>query len=169
MILPLIFLALQLGWGIAVPHPGPVQVAAAQTAKTDPLDVHTVARETASVRGMLEAQVSAWNRGDLDGFMEGYWNSEKLIFASSSGVSRGWEMLRNRYVLNYPDKQAMGELTFSNLEITLLSPDAAFVLGRWQVVRNLPGKEEKLGGVFTLVARKFPAGWRIIADHTSSV
>ena len=113
------------------------------------------------IRAVLDAQVVAWNRGDIEGFMIGYWKSDKTTFLSSSGVSRGWQALLDRYKRGYPDKQAMGTLAFSELEINLLGRDAAFILGRWAL--------DRLGGVFTLVARKFPEGWRIVSDHTSSV
>jgi len=114
---------------------------------------------------VLDSQVAAWNSGNLDGFMQGYWNSPKTTFAGSSGVKRGWQAVLERYRHDYPDRQAMGKLEFSKLEITLLSPDAALVLGEWRLERahHLPG------GVFTLVFRKFPEGWRIIHDHTSLV
>lgn len=126
-------------------------------------------REKALIRGVLERQVEAWNEGDVEQYMQGYWHSDKLVFASSAGFSRGWEKLLERYRYNYPDRKAMGRLEFSELEITLLGDGAALILGEWQVDRELDGRSERLGGVFTLVARKFPYGWRIISDHTSSV
>lgn len=126
------------------------------------------ARAEAEIRAVLDAQVAAWNRGDIEGFMTGYWKSEKTTFLSSSGVSRGWQALLDRYKRGYPDKKTMGMLAFSELEISLLGRDAAFILGRWQLNREKDGKPDRPGGVFTLVARKFPEGWRIVSDHTSS-
>ena len=117
------------------------------------------------LRALLNAQVAAWNRGDLEGFMQGYWKSAETVFASSSGVSRGWQPLLDRYRRNYPDRRSMGVLAFSGLEITVLGPKAAMVLGRWQLKRE----SDQPGGIFTLVARKFPEGWRIVHDHTSTV
>jgi beta-aspartyl-peptidase (threonine type) len=119
----------------------------------------------AALQSLLDAQVTAWNRGDIEGFMDGYWKSEKTTFAGASGVSRGWQALLERYRRTYPDRAAMGTLTFSDLEITLLGRDAAFVLGRWHLERA----SGPVGGVFSLVVRKFPDGWRIIHDHTSVV
>ena len=116
-----------------------------------------------AIHAVLDEQVAAWNRGDVEGFMAGYWRSEKLTFVSSSGVTRGWQGVLERYHRSYPDKKAMGTLTFSNLEITVLSPDAATVLGHWQLERDA-GRPE---GYFTLILRKLPEGWRIIQDHTS--
>ena len=117
----------------------------------------------AEIRALLDKQVAAWNRGDLDTFMETYWNSPKTVFAGSSGVFKGWQAVLGRYKRTYPDRAAMGHTTFSSLEITQLAPDAALVIGHWHLKRA----GGNLGGVFTLVLRKFPEGWRIILDHTS--
>ncbi len=118
-----------------------------------------------ALRALLRAQAEAWNRGDLEAFMAGYWKSDQTTFASSSGVFRGWQGLLDRYRRTYPGRAAMGRLEFSDLEITPLAPDAALILGRWQLERAT----DRPGGVFTLVARRFPEGWRIIHDHTSRV
>ena len=120
---------------------------------------------TAAMRTLLASQVEAWNRGDIAGFMEGYWQSERATFAGSQGVSRGWQALLDRYRRSYPNRAAMGRLEFSEVEVTLLGADAALVLGHWQLERE----KDRPGGVFTLVARRFPEGWRIIHDHTSVV
>lgn len=117
----------------------------------------------AGIRAMLAAQVSAWNRGDVAGFMEGYWKSPAVAYVSASGVVKGWQQMLDRYRKAYPDGRAMGQLTFSNVEITVLAPDAALALGYWQLDRS----QGITGGVFTLVVRRFPEGWRIINDHTS--
>jgi ketosteroid isomerase-like protein len=116
------------------------------------------------LRALLTAQVADWNRGDIDGFMRGYWNSPETIFAGASGVSRGWQTVLDHYHKNYPDRAAMGHLDFSELEITPLGNDAALILGRWHLTRDAG----PAGGIFTLVARRFPEGWRIIHDHTST-
>jgi len=118
-----------------------------------------------AVRRLLEDQAAAWNRGDLDGFLAGYWNSEKTAFAGSQGILHGWKVLRERYRKNYPDRKAMGTLTFSALEVTPLCARAALVLGKWHLDREAGA----VGGVFSLVLRQFPEGWKIIADHTSLV
>lgn len=117
------------------------------------------------IRAVLEEQAAAWNRGDIEGFMKGYWKSERTVFAGANGVTHGWQNLLERYCRGYPDRKTMGKLTFSDLEITVLSRDAAVVLGRWQLEREAG----PVGGVFTLVARKMPEGWRIVHDHTSTV
>lgn len=118
----------------------------------------------ADIRGLLNSQVDAWNRGDVESFMQGYWHSEETSFSGTNGVTRGWEGLLARYKRNYPDRKAMGKLTFGKIEVTSLCADAAMILGEWHLER-----EEPVGGVFTLVARRFPEGWRIIHDHTDTV
>src|SRR6266849_3753416 len=120
--------------------------------------------DEAAIRALLEAQQAAWNRGDIEAFMVGYWKSDRTEFVGADGVERGWQAVLERYRRRYPNRQAMGKLTFSDLEITMLAPNAAFILGRWQLERE----KDRPGGVFTLIARNFPEGWRIIHDHTSS-
>ena len=119
----------------------------------------------ADVRAVLDTQVEAWNRGDVDAFMQGYWKSEQTEFVGSNGLLRGWQAVLERYRQAYPDRHAMGTLTFSDLEINLLGPEAALVVGRWRLERE----HDRPDGVFTLVLRRFPEGWRIIHDHTSVV
>jgi len=116
------------------------------------------------IHAVLESQQDAWNRGDLVAFMQGYWKSDRTEFVGASGIQRSWQAVLDRYRQGYPDRTAMGKLTFSNLEITMLGPKAAFVLGEWRLGRA----SDQPHGVFTLIFRKFPEGWRIIHDHTSA-
>ena len=117
-----------------------------------------------AVRAVLDAQVADWNKGDLEGFMEGYWHSPKLSFSSGADVTRGWDATLERYKKKYRSERAeMGKLTFRDLEIEPLGPDAALVRGHWQLVRS----KDKPGGVFTLIFRRLPEGWKIVHDHTS--
>ena len=118
-----------------------------------------------AITNVLTNQQSAWNRGDVQAFLEGYWRSKELTFAGSSGVSRGWDAVFARYQKNYPDRAAMGTLDFSGLEYRFLGPDAALLLGRWHLKRE----SGDIGGVFSLVLQRFPEGWRIVHDHTSLV
>ncbi|HTK38877.1 MAG TPA: DUF4440 domain-containing protein [Pyrinomonadaceae bacterium] len=115
------------------------------------------------IRAVMNDQVAAWNRGDIDGFMRGYWNSEKLTFVSGTNITRGWQPTLDRYKKNYDSRAKMGTLAFSDLEITVLSKDAAVVLGSWSLTRE----KDNPHGKFTLVFRKFKDGWRIVQDHTS--
>ncbi len=121
--------------------------------------------DTRAINDVLSAQQSAWNRGDVDAFLVGYWPSPELTFSGSSGVSRGWDGVLARYKKSYPNHAAMGQLEFSDLEFRFLGSDAALVLGQWHLKRA----SGDIGGVFTLVWQKFPDGWKIIHDHTSAV
>jgi len=120
-------------------------------------------RIESDIRAVMNDQVAAWNRGDIDGFMHGYWNSPKLTFVSGTNVTRGWQPTLDRYKKNYDSREKMGTLAFSDLEITVLSKDAAVVLGSWSLARE----KDNPHGKFTLVFRKFKDGWRIVQDHTS--
>lgn len=117
----------------------------------------------AGVRALLKKQVADWNRGDVTAFMRGYWKSPQTEFVNTDGILRGWEAMLGRYRKSYPDRASMGHLDFTNLEVTVLGPEAALAVGHWQLKRQ----NDTPGGVFTLVFRKFPEGWRIINDHTS--
>ena len=117
------------------------------------------------IRALLNSQAAAWNRGDVQEFMATYWNSEETTFAGAKGVVSGWRAVFDRYRREYPDRKAMGTVAFSKVEVTWLAPDAALVLGHWQLERD----KDRPGGVFTLVMRRFPEGWRIIHDHTTVV
>jgi len=147
LILSLIFAALML----------------AGTTNSETLNSPPESSDLVAIRALLQAQQEAWNRGDIDTFMVGYWKSDRTEFVGGSGILRGWQAVLDRYRKTYPDKAAMGMMTFSDLEITMLSPDSAYILGRWRLERD----KDRPGGVFTLIAKKFPEGWRIIHDHTS--
>jgi uncharacterized protein (TIGR02246 family) len=121
--------------------------------------------DTKAINAVLNTQQAAWNHGDVNAFLVGYWHSNDLTFSGSSGVSRGWDGVFARYKKTYPDRAAMGQLDFSELEFRFLGPDAALVLGRWHLKRE----KDDVGGVFTLVWQRFPDGWKIIHDHTSAV
>jgi ketosteroid isomerase-like protein len=111
----------------------------------------------------MDDQAAAWNRGDLEAFMLGYWSSDKLVFVSGDDVTRGWQQTLDNYKKTYNTREKMGTLTFSDLEITVLSKDAAFVLGSWSLLR----RDDNPKGKFTLLWRKFREGWRIVHDHSS--
>jgi len=121
-------------------------------------------KSSLSIRKVMDDQAAAWNRGDIDAFMSiGYWKSEKLTFVSGDKVTHGWQQTLDNYKKGYDSREKMGVLTFSDLEITLLSKDAAVVLGNWSLARE----KDNPHGKFTLTFRKFKEGWRIILDHTS--
>ena len=115
------------------------------------------------IRDVMNAQTAAWNRGDIAGFMDGYWKSENLVFVSGANVTKGWQPTLDRYKKNYATPEKMGALTFSELEVEVLSKDAAVVLGSWALKRA----GDAPGGKFTLIFRRFKDGWKIVHDHTS--
>jgi ketosteroid isomerase-like protein len=115
------------------------------------------------IRKVMDEQVVAWNNGDIDGFMKGYWNSPDLTFVSGTNVTKGWTPTLERYKKSYDSRAKMGILTFSDLDITILSKDSAVVLGKWSLKRDA----DNPNGLFTLTFRKIKEGWRIILDHTS--
>jgi len=118
----------------------------------------------AEIQSVLSAQQDAWNRGDIDAFMNGYAQSASTVFVSEDEVRRGWETVRDRYRIRYSDRAKMGTLSFSDIEVTMLSPDAAIVLGRWRLKRA----NDEPHGRFTLIFKLLPEGWRIVHDHTST-
>jgi len=125
----------------------------------------TTEEDRADIQGILKAQQTAWNKGDIEAFVTGYWKSPELTFSGVDGVQRGYDAVLARYKKSYPDKAAMGNLDFSDLEFHFLGKDAALVLGRWHLTRE----KDAPGGVFSLVWQRFPEGWKIIHDHTSLV
>jgi len=119
-----------------------------------------------AIRQVLETQVKAWNQHDLESFMTGYWNSPELTFFSGGHEAHGWQAALDRYRKNYQgQRREMGKLEFSDLRIEPLSPDAAFVRGGWHLTLS-DGKTPH--GLFTLIVRKFPEGWKIVHDHSAA-
>jgi len=117
-----------------------------------------------AIRTVLNAQAAAWNRGDVEGYMNGYDRSPKTEFVGGDSITRGWQEVLDRYKQKYDTRDKMGTLTFTDLEIQILSPNAALVLGRWRLKRA----NDEPHGTFTLLFRKTKAGWRIVHDHSSS-
>jgi len=118
---------------------------------------------TTEIRAVIDKQVTAWNGGDIEGFMTGYWRSNNLVFISGDSVTRGWQTTLDRYKKSYDSRAKMGVLSFTDVEVNVISKDAAVVLGSWALERD----KDKPHGKFTLTFRKFAEGWRIIMDHTS--
>jgi uncharacterized protein (TIGR02246 family) len=122
--------------------------------------------ETAAIRKVLDKQVDDWNKKDLDAFLDGYWRSLDVVFQSGSTRTNGFEAMRERYRKSYQaDGKEMGKLAFSDVDVVVLAPDAALVRGKFRLTMS-DGRTPS--GIFTLVVRKLPEGWRIIHDHTSS-
>ena len=131
-----------------------------------PTRCQTSSSPESAIEAVLHAQQEAWNRHDLDAFMTGYWNSPELTFFSGASEHDGWQAAMARYREAYASPgHEMGKLDFSSLRVERLGPDAAFVRGAWHLTM-LDGKTPH--GLFTLVFRRFPGGWKIVHDHTSA-
>jgi ketosteroid isomerase-like protein len=125
----------------------------------------TQAENQAAVLRVLQLQQIAWNRGDIEGFMNGYWRSHDTVFVSGDTVTRGWQTVHDRYLSKYPTEEKMGQLTFAEVEVRMFGYDGALVFGRWQLDRAT----DKPHGRFTVVLRKTSGDWKIVHDHTSTV
>ena len=124
------------------------------------------ARDGAEILAVLQAQADAWNRGDLEAFVDGYHRSEQTVFAGGDKVHRGFDAMVRRYHEAYPTREKMGRLAFSRITFEQLEADRAVMTGTWEL--ELAGTDKRPGGVFTLIWRKFDQGWKIVHDHTSS-
>ncbi|MGI9158739.1 MAG: YybH family protein, partial [Saprospiraceae bacterium] len=120
-------------------------------------------RAETAIRAIMARQEAAWNRGDLEAFMDGYWRSDSLQFIGSRGLTYGWHQTLDNYRKGYPDRAAMGTLTFTLLSVQPLSQKSAFVVGKWHLKRNAGD----LSGHFTLLWKKIKGAWVIVADHSS--
>ncbi len=116
------------------------------------------------IKNIMHDQELAWNRGDLDAFMEGYWKSDSLMFVGSKGPTYGWQQTLDNYKKGYPNAQAMGQLTFTNLQFSPLENDHFLVVGKWHLERT---DLENLEGHYSLVWKRINGQWVIIADHSS--
>ena len=115
------------------------------------------------IRDILNAQTVSWNKGNLDEFMQGYWNNDSLMFIGKNGVTYGYTNTLNNYKKSYPDTAAMGRLAFDIVQVKKLSPDYYFVIGKWMLTRTAGN----LQGHYTLVFKKIGGKWKIISDHSS--
>ena len=128
------------------------------TIKQDPNEIN-------SIKKMLASQQDCWNNGDIDGFMQGYWQSKELIFTSlNNKPTYGWNNTLQRYKNSYPTKSSMGELKFKILDLKLISKTTATVKGEWEIIREL----DNPNGLFWLDIKKFNANWLITKDSTIS-
>jgi ketosteroid isomerase-like protein len=116
------------------------------------------------ILALLTNQAEAWNRGDIEGYMQGYWNSDSTLFSSGGNLIRGFNAVLERYRKRYATRAAMGRLEFDDVEINPRSPTSAVVVGVWRLER----KNDRPWGRFTLLVEKKTDGWKITVDHTSS-
>jgi ketosteroid isomerase-like protein len=117
----------------------------------------------ASIRQIMADQAAAWNKGNIDEFMKGYWNNDSLVFVGQSGLSYGYGTALANYKKHYDSPDKMGQLFFTLLSIKKLSSDYCFVLGKWLLKR----KAGDVGGIYSLLFRKIDGHWQIVVDHTS--
>jgi len=128
-------------------------------------NAQSIESRIASIQQVLQNQQQAWNEGDIEGFMMGYWQSDSLTFIGKKGITRGWQASLDNYKKSYPDKVSMGELQFNIVAIKLLSKTNAFVVGKWHLKRQ--ENKGDLQGHFTLLFKKINNVWLIISDHSS--
>lgn len=121
-------------------------------------------KDAQAILRVMNNQQKSWNKGDLAGFMAGYWNHDSLVFIGKRGPSYGWEPVMSNYRKSYPDAAAMGQLQFDKLDVRVLSTRNAWVMGRWELTKE----EKTVGGWFTLLFEKKNGQWVIVADHTGS-
>jgi ketosteroid isomerase-like protein len=120
-------------------------------------------KDEIAIQKVMSDQQDAWNRGNIDDFMKGYWQNDSLIFVGRTGITYGYQRALDNYKKGYSNPDKMGQLTFTQLSIKKLSSDHYFVIGKWALKR----KVGDVGGIYTLLFRKIDGHWRIIADHTS--
>ena len=116
------------------------------------------------IKSVLQKQITLWNKGDIEGFMEYYEKSPDLKFVGKSGVVSGWEATLQRYLKSYPNRETMGTLDFDIQEVNITAGKTAWVLGRWHLTRPTVGD---VGGYFTLLMKKVKGKWLVVRDHTS--
>lgn len=120
-------------------------------------------KDKTAILKVLENQRQGWNKGDMDLYMQGYWKSDSLLFVGKNGPTYGWQKTLDNYKKGYPDKNAMGFLTFGIKKVTFLAKDKAFVLGSWHLKRD----KDEPKGYFTLLLRKIDGQWKVVVDHSS--
>ena len=124
---------------------------------------YSQSKDEKQIRQLLSSQTKAWNRGNIDEFMNGYWNNDSLMFIGKSGVTYGYINTLNNYKKGYSDTAQMGKLTFDLLQVKKIAADAYFVVGKWFLKRSVGD----IGGHYTLLFRKIKGNWVIVADHSS--
>src|ERR1700722_5652525 len=139
-------------------------VSAAVSASTaSPSPAATPPSAETAIRQLMADQAAAWNKGNIDEFMKGYWNNDSLMFIGHSGITYGYQQTLDHYKKDYSNADQMGKLFFTLLKVKRLSPDYYFVIGKWLLKR----KTGDIGGIYTLLFRKIDGQWRIVCDHTS--
>ena len=127
------------------------------------LEANAQNKDEVEIRTILSNQITYWNQGNIPRFMEGYWNSDSLVFVGKNGPTYGFQNTLHNYQKNYPDPSYMGQLDFKIISIQALNQDHYFVIGKWQLTRT----KGNIGGHYTLLLKKINGSWKIIADHSS--
>ncbi|SHE99578.1 YybH family protein [Flavisolibacter ginsengisoli] len=120
-------------------------------------------KDEQQIRNLLQTQVEAWNRGDLEAFMQTYWKSDSLMFIGKNGIKWGWNETLANYKKGYPDTAAMGKLSFNIIQVKRLSVMYCYVVGKWMLTRSIGD----ISGHYDLLLRKIKGRWVIISDHSS--
>ncbi|MCK9613801.1 MAG: hypothetical protein PHR81_07765 [Bacteroidales bacterium] len=120
-------------------------------------------KNQAEITALLITQEKYWNNGDIKGYMNGYWNSDSLKFITKTDVYKGWNAALQMYSKHYPDKEAMGTLSFEEIDMLQMNAHTIFVMGKWTLKKT----KETVGGHFTLICKKLAGKWKIIIDHSS--
>jgi ketosteroid isomerase-like protein len=120
-------------------------------------------KDESAIRSVLQKQENEWNKGNLENYMQGYWKNDSVMFIGKSGITYGWQKTLNNYKKGYPNKEAMGKLNFTLLEMKPISKEYYFVVGQWHLQRTIGD----LQGIFTLLFKKINGKWFIVADHSS--
>ncbi len=120
-------------------------------------------KDEMAIRNVLHQQTIAWNEGNIENFMQGYWQNDSLKFIGKSGITYGWQKTLDNYKKNYPDAATMGKLDFVILDTKRLSVLYYFVVGKWHLARA----SGDVGGYFTLLFKKIKNKWLIVTDHSS--
>lgn len=123
------------------------------------------AQNTAAISAVMQQQEADWNNGDIAAYMQGYWQSDSLLFIGGKGSVYGWENTLRNYQKTYATKAQMGKLSFENLKIEAIDDSTAFVIGKWQLDRA----DKQLGGWYSLLWKKIDGKWKIVVDHSSSL
>jgi ketosteroid isomerase-like protein len=128
-----------------------------------PSPMQSDAQSIAAIQAVMDTQQVAWNRGDIDGFMQGYWASDSLRFIGKRGITFGWQSTLDNYKKSYPGTEAMGRLQFTNLSMEITGDSSAYVIGKWELFRTA----DTLSGHYSLLWKCMNGRWIIVADHTS--
>jgi ketosteroid isomerase-like protein len=131
---------------------------------TLPPDIQAQSRAERTIRSILDQQTAAWNRGDLEAFMKGYWKSDSLMYIGKSGVTYGYDRTLHSYRRNYGDTARMGKLKFDLVQVKRLSHRYYYVVGKWSLKRSAGD----VGGHYTLLIKKINGAWVIVSDHSKT-